>query len=246
MDEVEENFVDEEFDDEKISEQILSEMDLKELYVKKIFEPLRYSRHVMLKSLGILGVNVSDAMGFHLSNDEIKEKIIQSIEQAVQSHPNFGSVSEEEFLALNMKFWSKYYTMLKQYDFDSRLPLGCFIEPKNESIILLIRKNSVSVYSRADLSQFYQTASIDSIKSFLPNNIKKGDNKNKSITFFLRLKVLKHQNMLCKLKQLIILCTINILILQNSSINLVKTFFLVELDFGFTLRVVNASLRAKA
>lgn len=140
MEDEEENFIDDEFDDEKISEKILTEMDLKELYIKKIFEPLRYSRHIMLKSLGILGVQVSDNTALNLSNDEIKEKIIRSIEHAVQSHPNYAYLSEEEFLALNMKFWSKYYTMLKQYDFDSRLPLGCFVEPKNESIILLIRK----------------------------------------------------------------------------------------------------------
>lgn len=140
IEEEDENFVDDEFDDEKISEKILTEMDLKELYIKKIFEPLRYSRHIMLKSLGILGVQVTDNMVVNLSNDEIKEKIIKSIEHAVQSHPNYTYLSEEEFLALNMKFWSKYYTMLKQYDFDSRLPLGCFIESKNESIILLIRK----------------------------------------------------------------------------------------------------------
>jgi putative transferase (TIGR04331 family) len=35
---------------------------------------------------------------------------------------------------------SSYYTMLKQYDYDSRLPLGFFVDPNNESIILLIRK----------------------------------------------------------------------------------------------------------
>ncbi|CAF0770482.1 unnamed protein product [Brachionus calyciflorus] len=173
----EEQFNEDEFEEEKINEQILSEMDLKELYLKKIFEPSRYSRHNMLKSLSILGAHSHDFTNVHLTSDEIKEKIIKSIETAVQSHPNYSNISEDEFLSLNMKFWSKYYTMLKQYDFDSRQPIGFFIEPQNESIILLIRKNSVSLYNKADLSQFYHYSQIEYLKSYLLSNLKLDDNE---------------------------------------------------------------------
>jgi hypothetical protein len=71
---------------------------------------------------------------------ELKEMIIRSIEKAVQSHPSYANCTEEEFLGLNAKYWTKYYTMLKQYDYDSRLALGFFVDPNNESIILLLRK----------------------------------------------------------------------------------------------------------
>ena len=74
------------------------------------------------------------------TNTELTEILIRAIERAVQTHPNYANCTEEEFLALNAKYWSKYYTMLKQYDYDSRLPLGFFVDPNNESIILLIRK----------------------------------------------------------------------------------------------------------
>lgn len=74
------------------------------------------------------------------SIDELKEIVIRSIEKAVQSHPSYSNCSEEEFLSINYKFWSKYYTMLKQYDYDSKLVIGFFADSHNESIILMIRK----------------------------------------------------------------------------------------------------------
>lgn len=99
------------------------------------------------------------------TNDELKELIISSIERAVQNHPNYANFTEEEFFGLNFKYWSKYYTMLKQYDYDSRMPLGLYVDPYNESAIILVRKNSISMFSEADLLQYYQATQIESIKS---------------------------------------------------------------------------------
>ena len=90
--------------------------------------------------MGQSGQHISSEDSQLKTLNELKEIIIKSIEKAVQSHPNYANVTEEEFLALNSKYWSKYYTMLKQYDYDSRAPLGFFVDPHNESIILLIRK----------------------------------------------------------------------------------------------------------
>lgn len=74
------------------------------------------------------------------SVEELKEKIVCAIEKAIQSHPSYSNCTEDEFLSLNYKFWSKYYTMLKQYDYDSRIPIGFFTNPCNESVIMMIRK----------------------------------------------------------------------------------------------------------
>jgi hypothetical protein len=129
------------FEDRRRLDQVYNELDLKEIFLKLIFESYRFSKQNIIKSLGILGQQVynEDANRFKSLN-ELKEIIIKSIERAVQSHPNYSNCTEEEFLALNAKYWSKYFTMLKQYDYDSRLPLGFFVDPNNESIILLIRK----------------------------------------------------------------------------------------------------------
>lgn len=128
------------FENQIMIDKNFQDLDLKEIYLKLIFEPYKFSKQNMLKSLGILGLAKSENISSNKSNDEIKEIIIKSIEQAVQSHPNYMNCTEEEFLHLNLKCWSKYYTMLKQYDYDSRLPIGLFIDAQNESIILLIRK----------------------------------------------------------------------------------------------------------
>ena len=42
------------------------------------------------------------------NNDQLKKMIIQSIEVEVQNDPNFGNVTEEEFLYLNSKCWLKF------------------------------------------------------------------------------------------------------------------------------------------
>lgn len=81
------------------------------------------------------------------SLDETKEIVVRAIEQAVQTHPSYANCSEEEFLSLNVKYWSKYYTMLKQYDYDSRLALGFFADPHNESVVIMIRKVISSITS---------------------------------------------------------------------------------------------------
>ena len=148
-------------------------MDLKETYLKLIFEPFKFSKQNILKSLGILRHSVLNENHSSIPQtvDEIKEIIIKSIEREVQSHPNFSNITEEEFLYLNSKCWSKFYTMLKQYDFESRLPLGLFVDPINESHIMLIRKSSISLMTSADLSQFYHLSQIDLIKSFYYQNL---------------------------------------------------------------------------
>jgi hypothetical protein len=125
-------------------------LDLKESYLKLIFEPFRFSRHNILQSLGILRHSVLGESDFGSqsphTNDEIREIIVKSIEREVQNHPSFANITEEEFMLLNSKCWSKFYTMLKQYDFESRLPLGLFIDPNNESQILLIRKVKIVIF----------------------------------------------------------------------------------------------------
>jgi hypothetical protein len=83
-------------------------------------------------------VNESTLIG--KSNDELREMIISLMERAIQSHLNSEQSTEEDFLSLNLKYWSKYYTMLKQYDYDSRIPFGFYVDQHNESAIVLIRK----------------------------------------------------------------------------------------------------------
>lgn len=93
--------------------------------------------------------------------------MIQSIEKEVQSDPNYENCTEEDFLYLTSKCWSKFYTMLKQYDYDSRTPVGLFVDQDDESLIVLIRKNAVSVFNQADISQYNNLSQIESVKSYL-------------------------------------------------------------------------------
>ena len=97
---------------------------------------------------------------------DIKEVLIKSIEREVQNHPNYLNCTEEDFLYLNSKCWSKFYTMLKQYDYDSRMPIRLFVEPLAESTIILLRKSSLSVFTKMDLSQIYKQNQLDTIKNF--------------------------------------------------------------------------------
>lgn len=129
-----------ELENEGMNNKILSDLDLKEVYLKLVFEPFKFSKQNIIRSLGILGIPSNENISQNKTIDEIKEILIKSIERAVQSHPNYVNCSEEDFLSLNSKCWSKYYTMLKQYDYDSRMPLGVYVDPHNESVILLIRK----------------------------------------------------------------------------------------------------------
>jgi len=86
------------------------------------------------------------------------------------NHPNFSHFTEEEFLCLNSKWWLKFFTMLKQYDYDSRVPLGLFVDPANESLITLVRKSAISVYSYADISQYTSSANTDTVRTHLERN----------------------------------------------------------------------------
>jgi hypothetical protein len=154
------------FEDKWKVDELYNQLDLKEIFLKLIFEPYRFSKQNIVKSLGvcenifmkknskahilkfmfhfkILGQQVLSDEGQLKTQNQLKEIIIRSIEKAVQSHPNYANCTEEDFLGLNAKYWTKYYTMLKQYDYDSRLPLGFFVDPNNESIILLVRKVSI-------------------------------------------------------------------------------------------------------
>ena len=104
------------------------------------------------------------------NNEELKKIIVESIEKEVQNHPSFGNVTEEEFLYLNSKCWLKFFTMLKQYDYDSRIPIGLFVDPNNESLITLVRKNAISMYSHADISHYNSSSQMESVRSYLTNN----------------------------------------------------------------------------
>jgi hypothetical protein len=85
--------------------------------------------------------------------------------------PNYKSLTEEEFVFYKSRCWSKYYTMLKQYDFDSKLPLGLYVNRDDESCIHVIRKSSVSVYNKADLSHCYHLIQMDAVKSVFRKQI---------------------------------------------------------------------------
>jgi hypothetical protein len=151
------------FEDKFKLDELTSQEDLVELFIKLIFEPYRFSKQNIVKSLGVgycffftdkyiivrlKILKFCKILGQHVLSDdaqiktlvELKEMVTKSIERAVQTHPSYNNCTDEEFLGLNAKYWTKYYTMLKQYDYDSRLPLGFFVDPNNESIILLIRK----------------------------------------------------------------------------------------------------------
>lgn len=155
-----------ELDDELLNID-LTKTDLKEAYLKLIFEPYRFSKSNIQKALGVLASTNFNPKRTINNNDEMKTLIIQSIEREVQSHPSYENCAEEDFLYLTSKCWSKFYTMLKQYDYDSRSPVGLFVDKDNESLIILIRKNALSVYNRADISQFYKDSQVESVKTYL-------------------------------------------------------------------------------
>jgi hypothetical protein len=76
----------------------------------------------------------------------LKEKIIESIENEVRNHPNIQNCTEEEeFLDITSKCWSKFYSLLLQYDYDARQSLGLFVD-QEKNFVLLIRKVSVTSY----------------------------------------------------------------------------------------------------
>lgn len=104
------------------------------------------------------------------STEELKRTIIQSIESEARNHLGFENLTEEEFLYVNSKCWLKFYTMLKQYDYDSRLPVGLFVDPENESLITLIRKNAISVYNYADISEYTGASAVESVRTYLSRN----------------------------------------------------------------------------
>jgi hypothetical protein len=121
--------------------------------------------------LKILGSSLLNENNLPKNLHDIKEVLIKSIEKEVKNHPNYSNCTEEEFLYLNSKCWSKFFAMLKQYDYDSRMPLRLFIEPLTESTLLLIRKSSISTFTKTDLSQIYKQNQVDTIKSFFNSNI---------------------------------------------------------------------------
>ncbi len=116
--------------------------DVKETYLRLIFEPYRFSHSAIHKSMGILSqYNASGhASVAAMTRDQLKQQLIRAIEREVQSEPTFATCTEEDFFYLNSKCWSKYYSMLKQYDFDARTPLGLLVQPHDESHVVLIRK----------------------------------------------------------------------------------------------------------
>lgn len=142
-----------------------NELDLKEIYFKLIFEPYKYSKRDICKALKIFrNCSLNESM-MPESNDELKEVIATSIENEVHSYVSHSNCSEEEFTSIYSKCWSKFYSMLKQYDYDSKVALGLFVDPLNEGLILLVRKASISLFTKADLSQFYHLPRIAYLKS---------------------------------------------------------------------------------
>ena len=118
--------------------------DVKETYLRLIFEPYRFSNTAIHKSMGILSqtqqLQQQSSGDDQVRRDQLRQQLIRAIEREVQSEPAFATCTEEDFFYLNSKCWSKYYTMLKQYDFDARTPLGLLVHPHNESHVILIRK----------------------------------------------------------------------------------------------------------
>lgn len=142
-------------------------IDIKEKYLKLIFEPYQFSRTNIFKALGVLTNSSFDQSKLPKTTEELKRIIIQSIESEASNQLGLENLTEEEFLYVNSKYWLKFYTMLKQYDYDSRLPVGLFVDPENETLITLIRKNAISVYNNADLSEYTGVSVVESVRTYL-------------------------------------------------------------------------------
>jgi hypothetical protein len=99
------------------------------------------------------------------SAESLKELIIQVIENEAQN-----CTEEDEFLDVANECWSRFYSILLQYNDDARFPLGLYIDQKQEQV-LLVRKNSLSVFTKADLTQVYnlRQLSADTLKPYFDN-----------------------------------------------------------------------------
>ncbi len=81
------------------------------------------------------------------SLESLKELIIQVIENEAQN-----CTEEDEFLDIANECWARFYTILLQYNDDSRFPLGLYVDQKRD-VLLLVRKGCLSVFSKSDLTQ---------------------------------------------------------------------------------------------
>jgi hypothetical protein len=160
------------YDEYQMIQQYKEQLDAKEIYLKLIFEPFKFSKLNIIKTLSIFQSNDESKMIIKGSNEVNKEKLKEVIIRAVESEVEMDQVNnEEDFIQNTWKHWSKFYSMLKQYDCDSKSPIGLFVDGTNESLVCLIRKSSVSLFTKADLAQCYHSCqSINLMKLLSTNN----------------------------------------------------------------------------
>ena len=101
------------------------------------------------------------------TREELKRAIVHAVECEAKNQLGLDTVSEEEFLLANSKCWLKFYTMLQQYDHDARLPLALFVDRAHESLVTLIRKAALSVYSAADVSEYGGASPLEAVRTLL-------------------------------------------------------------------------------
>lgn len=119
-----------------------SGIDPRQAYMNFIFHPGKFSLAVITKALSIYkrSMALSDV---NLSPSVLKQRVCMAVEQEIQTEVHEYEISDDDYLDIANRCWSKFYSCCVQYHAAGIKPLGLLLLPSVSSAVLL-KKTSYS------------------------------------------------------------------------------------------------------
>lgn len=117
--------------------------DPRQSYINYIFQPGKFSLVDITRALSIYRKsNLNTDM--ILSSSQLKERVCMAVEAEIQSEVMDYEMTDEDYLEIANRCWSKFYSCVIQYHINGNKPVGLLLLP-NAYGVALLKKSSFSL-----------------------------------------------------------------------------------------------------
>ncbi|KAF7993721.1 hypothetical protein HCN44_010316 [Aphidius gifuensis] len=117
--------------------------DPRQSYINYIFQPGQFSLVDITRALSIYRKsNLNTDM--ILSSGQLKERVCMAVEAEIQSEVMDYEMTDEDYLEIANRCWSKFYSCVIQYHINGNKPVGLLLLP-NAYGVALLKKSSFSL-----------------------------------------------------------------------------------------------------
>ncbi|KAJ7380496.1 hypothetical protein OS493_008958 [Desmophyllum pertusum] len=125
----------------------------REVFLEQLFHHGRFSNQSILKAMQVyrhLPVSNLDNFDETISRRDLKHAVINLIDSEIQMSAPDYEMLHDEYNALQLQCWNKFYSYVVQYHQAGRKAMGIFVD-SNTGLVCLVRKEMLSFFRPCEL-----------------------------------------------------------------------------------------------